>query len=163
MATTVTVGQYAISECVVKVKTADSTFSPIADLEEFNINVETNVETWYSINDGGWQNALATAKALSGSFSGKRTLGDAGNDFIDSLRLNIGKKAEADFEIDFPNGDTLGFTSVVALTDWLGGATGVAPLRDAVNNKFEPTLPATRAECAVIIHNAMNAALGLLK
>ncbi len=40
-------------------------------------------------------------------------------------------------------------------------SNGVAPLRDTVNNKFEPTLPATRAECALIVYNAINAALGL--
>lgn len=40
-------------------------------------------------------------------------------------------------------------------------SNSVAPLRDTVNNKFEPTLPATRAECAVIVYNAINAALGL--
>ena len=139
---TVTVGQFAISECVVKVKTADSTFSPIADLEEFNISIDNNIETWYSMSDGGWQNALLTAKALSGSFSGKRTLGDAGNDYIDGLRLNIGKAAEADFEIDFPNGDKLVFTGVVALTDWLGGATGVAPLSGDITGKGKPTYTA---------------------
>ena len=139
---TVIVGQYAISECVVKVKTAGETFSPIADLEEFNISIENNVETWYSISGGGWQNALLTAKALSGSFSGKRTLGDAGNDYIDGLRLNIGKAAEADFEIDFPNGDKLAFTGVVALTDWLGGATGVAPLSGDITGKGKPTYTA---------------------
>ncbi len=139
---TVTVGQYAISECVVKVKTAGETFAPIADLEEFNISIDNNIETWYSMSDGGWQNALLTAKALSGSFSGKRTLGDAGNDFIDGLRLNIGKAAEADFEIDFPNGDKLTFTGVVALTDWLGGATGVAPLSGDITGKGKPTYTA---------------------
>ena len=139
---TVTVGQYAISQCVVKVKTAGDTFAPIADLEEFNISIDNNIETWYSISDGGWQNALLTAKALSGSFSGKRTLGDAGNDFIDGLRLNIGKAAEADFEIDFPNGDKLAFTGVVSLTDWLGGATGVAPLSGDITGKGKPTYTA---------------------
>lgn len=140
--TTVTVGQYAISQCTVKVKTADSTFSPIADLEEFNINVENNIETWYSISSGGWQNALLTAKALSGSFSGKRCLGDAGNDFIDSLRYNIGKAAEADFQIDFPNGDKLEFTGVVGLTDLMGGATSVAPLSGDITGKGKPTFTA---------------------
>ena len=136
---TVTVGQYAISECVVKVKTEESTFSPIADLEDFNITIENNIETWYSISDGGWQNALLTAKALSGSFSGKRCLGDAGNDFIDSLRYQIGKAAEADFEIEFPNGDKLALTAVVGLTDLMGGATGVAPLSGDLTGKGKPT------------------------
>ena len=136
---TVTVGQYAISECIIKVKTDGETFAPIADLEEFNVTVENNIETWYSISDGGWQNALLTAKAFSGSFSGKRTLGDAGNDYIAGLRFNIGKAAEADFEIDFPNGDKLTFTAVVGLTDLLGGATGVAPLSGDLTGKGKPT------------------------
>lgn len=38
---------------------------------------------------------------------------------------------------------------------------GIATARDTVNNKFEPTLPATRAECAVMIYNAMNVAFGV--
>lgn len=146
--TTVTIGQYAISECEVLIKTDGSgetaTYSPIADLEEFNISIENNIETWYSIASNGWQNALLTAKALSGSFTGKRTLGDAGNDYLDGLRLCIGKAAEADFRINFPNGDKLEFTSVVGLTDWLGGATGVAPLSGDVTGKGKPNYtPAT--------------------
>ena len=136
---TVTVGQYAVSECVIKVKTTGETFAPIADLEEFNISIDNNIETWYSISDGGFQNALLTAKAVSGSFSGKRCLGDAGNDYIDSLRYNIGKAAEADFEVDFPNGDKLTLTAVVALTDLLGAATDVVPLNGDLTVKGKPT------------------------
>ncbi len=138
---TVTVGQYAISQCTVGVKTStsQSTYSTIADLEEFNISIENNIETWYSIADGGWQNALLTAKALSGSFSGKRTLGDTGNDYIDGLRYKIGKEAEADFQVGFPNGDKLEFTAVVGLTDLMGGATGVAPLSGDITGKGKPT------------------------
>lgn len=138
---TVTVGQYAISQCKVGVKTTTSseTYDTIADLEEFNITIENNIETWYSIADEGWQNALLTAKALSGSFSGKRTLGDKGNDYIDGLRYKIGKEAEADFQIDFPNGDKLTFTAVVGLTDLMGGATSVAPLSGDLTGKGKPT------------------------
>ena len=135
---TVTVGQYAISECSVKVKVSDS-FTPIADLEEFNVSIDNTIETWYSIADGGWQNALLTAKALSGSFSGKRCLGDAGNDYIDGLRYKIGKEAEADFQVEFPNGSTLEFTGVVGLTDLMGGATSVAPLSGDITGKGKPT------------------------
>ena len=141
---TVTVGQFAISECVVEVKTATDTYSPIADLEEFNITIDNNIETWYSIADNGWQNALLTAKALSGSFNGKRTLGDAGNDYIDGLRYDIGKTAEADFRVKFPNGAKLEFTSIVALKDLLGGATGVAPLNGDLTGKGKQNFtPAT--------------------
>lgn len=138
---TVTVGQYAVSECEVGVKTSTSqaTYSSIADLEELNISIENNVETWHSIANGGWQNALLTAKALSGSFSGKRCLGDPGNDYIDGLRFKIGKEAEADFQVKFPNGSKLEFTAVVGLTDILGTATSVAPLSGDLTGKGKPT------------------------
>lgn len=141
---TVTVGQYAVSECKVKVKTSTSSaqtavYSEIADLEEISLTLENNTETWYSIKDGGWQNALLTAKALTGSFSGKRTLGDAGNDYLESLRYNIGKSAEADWQIEFPDGSKLEFTAVTALTDILGAATDVAPLSGDLTGKGKPT------------------------
>lgn len=141
---TVTVGQYAVSECKVKVKTSTAStqtavYSEIADLEEVSLTLENNTETWYSIKDGGWQNALLTAKALTGSFSGKRTLGDAGNDYLESLRYNIGKSAEADWQIEFPDGSKLEFTAVTALTDILGAATDVAPLSGDLTGKGKPT------------------------
>ena len=141
---TVTVGQYAVSECKVKVKTSAASaqtpvYSEIADLEEVNLSLENNTETWYSSKDGGWQNALLTAKALTGSFSGKRTLGDTGNDYLEGLRYNIGKSAEADWQIEFPDGSKLEFTAVTALTDILGAATDVAPLSGDLTGKGKPT------------------------
>lgn len=139
----VTIGQFACGECEVEVKTSSTgntpTYSSIADLEELNLSIENNIETWYSYSADGWQNALLTAKALSGSFSGKRTLGDAGNDYIDGLRYNIGKAAEADFKIIFPNDATLEFTAVVGLTDILGAASDVAPLSGDLTGKGKPT------------------------
>lgn len=138
---TVTVGNFAITDCKVSVKTATQTptFSEIADLEEMNLTIENNIETWYSIKDGGWQNALMTARALSGSFSGKRCLGDTGNDFLDGLRYVNGAEAVADWQIEFPNGAKLAFTAVVGLTDILGTATDVAPLNGDITGKGKPT------------------------
>lgn len=142
---TITVGQYSVSNCTVKIKTSSAStpvYSEIADLEELSLSIENNTETWYSINDGGWQNALLTGKALSGSFSGKRTLGDTGNDYLEGLRYKIGKEAEADWQIEFPDGSTLEFTAVTALTDILGSATDVAPLSGDLTGKGKPKFTA---------------------
>lgn len=143
----ITIGQYSVSNCKVKVKTSAAStqtpvYSEIADLEELSLTIENNTETWYSINDGGWQNALLTAKALSGSFSGKRTLGDTGNDYLEGLRYKIGKEAEADWQIEFPDESKLDFTAVTALTDILGAATDVAPLSGDITCKGKPTFTA---------------------
>ena len=115
------------------------TFSEIADMEEMSLAIENNIETWYSMKDGGWQNALMTARALSGSFSGKRCLGDPGNDFLDGLRYVDGANSIADLEVEFPNGAKLAFTAVVGLTDILGAATDVAPLNGDITGKGKPT------------------------
>lgn len=140
---TVTVGQYAVSQCEIGVKVDSAeTYTKIADLEDFTLSIENNTETWYSISDGGWQNALLTAKAFSGSFSGKRCLGDAGNDYIESKRYAIGKDAEADFQITFPDGGKLTFTAVVGVTDLLGTATDVAPLTGELTGKGKPVYTA---------------------
>lgn len=138
----VTVGNFAVSDCKVSVKVKDATFSEIADMEEMSLTIENNIETWYSMKDGGWQNALMTARALSGSFSGKRCLGDAGNDFLDSLRYVNGAEAVADWKIEFPNGASLEFTAVVGITDVLGAATDVAPLNGDITGKGKPTYTA---------------------
>lgn len=142
---TITVGQYAVSDCKVKVNTSatsTASYAEIADLEEFNLTVENNIETWYSIAGNGWQNALMTARALTGSFSGKRTLGDTGNDFLDGLRYKNGVEAVADFKIEFPDGSTLEFSAVVGLTDIMGAATDVAPLSGDITGKGKPTYTA---------------------
>ncbi len=139
---TVTVGNYAISDCKVSVKTnsgTPGTYSEIADMEEMNLTVENNTETWYSIKDGGWQNALMTARAVSGSFTGKRCLGDTGNDYLDGLRFVDASQAVADWKIEFPNGASLAFTAVTGLTDVLGAATDVAPLNGDITGKGKPT------------------------
>lgn len=136
---TITSGQFPVSALDIKVSTGTDTFVTIADLESAGITLETNVETWYSITDDGWQNAMATAKALTMDFSGKRTVGDTGNDYIAGLAFKNGQDVEADFEITFPNGDTLKLTGVVAVNDFLGGdATNVAPLSFTVTCKGKP-------------------------
>lgn len=137
---TISTGQFPVSALGIKVNTGTDTFVTIADLESAGITLETNVETWYSITDDGWQNAMATAKAMTMDFSGKRTIGDAGNDFIAGLAFKNGQDVEVPFEIDFPNGDKLTFTGVVAVNDFLGGdATNVAPLSFTATCKGKPT------------------------
>jgi hypothetical protein len=134
---TITVGNFAITDCKVSVKVQEE-FVGIADLEEVSLTIENNIETWYSIEGGGWQNALMTARALSGSFSGKRCLGDAGNDYLDSLRYVNGAEAVADWQVEFPNGAKLAFNAVVGITDILGSATDVAPLNGDLTGKGKP-------------------------
>lgn len=80
--------------------------------------------------------------------------------YIKSINPNFKAKADA-------NGNIATFADAASVPSWTTEAVsalysnGIAPLRDAANNKFEPTAYATRAECAYIVHNAINAALGV--
>lgn len=82
--------------------------------------------------------------------------------YIKSINPEFKAKADA-------NGIVPTFADSASVPVWSQEAVsalysnGVAPVRDTVNNKFEPNLPATRAECALIVYNAFNAALGLTK
>lgn len=66
-----------------------------------------------------------------------------------------------------PDGTAYTFADIASVPEYAREAVtalysnGIVTLRDSANNKFEPLLPATRAECAYIIYNATNAALGL--
>ena len=53
-----------------------------ADLETFSPSFSNGVETWTPMDAGGWQKALMTAKAVTITLSGKRNIGDTGNDFV---------------------------------------------------------------------------------
>ena len=142
MAGTISTGVFPVNNITFEVNTSTTEteeFVSIADMENANISIETGVETWYSITDGGWQKALATAKALTIDMSGKRCIGDAGNDFIASKWNKNGQECNADFKITFPNGDTLTFEGIIQITSmWGGDATNVAGLEFTILCNGEP-------------------------
>lgn len=117
----------------------DWTYAEIADMESANITIDTGVEEWNSIKDGGWRKALATSKALSMSMSGKRCLGDTGNDYIAGMWNKNGQDCNTSCKITLPNNDTLVFDCVVQVTSFLGSdSTAVAPLEFDLLSNGEP-------------------------
>ena len=64
-----------------------------ANLENFQPHFDNTLEQWFAMEQEGWRSALLTGKGWSISFKGKRTIGDAANDYIAGLMLKIGRKA----------------------------------------------------------------------
>ena len=136
-------GVYPCYENQFKIGTAGAqTLNTIADMESFSVNIEDNVEEWTPFNSEGWKNRLKTGKGLSISVSGKRNVGDAGNDFVAGLAFKNGREAEADFEWIFPDGTVVGFSNAVINVTALGSAdsTNVAPLEFEVLSNGKPTV-----------------------
>ncbi|MCQ2484756.1 MAG: hypothetical protein MJ168_05420 [Clostridia bacterium] len=132
------VGVFSTSEVKVEIKT-DANYAEIADFETAKLSIDTNVETWYSIKDDGWQNALATAKAFSMSMEGKRSIGDPGNDYIAGLAFKNGRDLNTSVKLTFPDNSTFEGNVVCAVNNFgVDSATTVGPLAAALTGRGKP-------------------------
>ena len=120
----------------------DDNMNTIADMESFSVSFSDGVEEWTPFETEGWVRRLKTAKGVSISVSGKRNVGDAGNDFVAGLAFKNGRDSEADFEWTFPDGTTVKFESAVINISALGSSdsTGVAPIEFEVMSNGKPTV-----------------------
>lgn len=136
-------GVYPCYENQFKIGTAGAqTLNTIADMESFSVSFDDGVEEWTPFDSEGWKRRLKTAKSISISVSGKRNVGNTGNDFVAGLAFKNGRESEADFEWTFPDGTVVKFADAVVNVTALGSAdsTSVAPLEFEVMSNGKPTV-----------------------
>lgn len=135
---------YPVHNNVFKIGDASSSATIIRGLENFSPAIDGQVESWFEMTEGGWQSNAVTGKALSIDFSGKRRVGDVGNDYIFGKMLATGVDAEAYFEWEFPSGAILTGDVVINVTTPGGGdTTNVDALEFSVMFNGKPSyLPA---------------------
>lgn len=119
----------------------------IDDMESFSVSIDGTVEEWSPFEQEGWMRRLVTGKSITISVSGKRNIGDEGNDYINGLALATGSKATTTLVWNFPDGGKLVIKGVVSVTEWgSGDSTAVAPLAFDFASDGKPTFtPATAA------------------
>ena len=139
----VTSGVFPCYENQFKIKVG-STYVTIADCETFGVSFDNGVEEWTPFESEGWVRRLKTAMGVTITVSGKRNIGDTGNDYVSGLSLENGQDAQADFQWTFPDGTVIEFEdAVINVTNNLGGdATNVAPLEFEVLSNGKPTITA---------------------
>lgn len=121
----------------------------IADMESASISVDTGVETWNPLEAKGWQRALATAKSITISMSGKRNVGDPGNDYVASKAWTNSQACNTTYKISFPNGDTLVVPCVIQVKSIAGAdSTNVAPLEFDLVSDGKPEYTAYTASAS---------------
>lgn len=127
--------QFAIATAAAGTATA-----AIADCESFSVSFDNGVEEWTPFETEGWVRRLMTAKALTISVTGKRNVGDAGNDAVAELAFKNGRDVERDFKWTFPDGTVVTFEdAVINVTNaGSGDSTGVAPLEFEVMSNGKP-------------------------
>ena len=122
--------------------TSTANWKTIADCETFEVAFDNGVEEWTPFESEGWVRRLMTAKSITITVSGKRNIGDEGNNFIAGLAFQNGRDAEADFKWTFKDGTTVTFTgspiNVTALGS--GDSTAVAPLEFEVLSNGHPSV-----------------------
>ncbi len=125
---------------------AEENLASIADLESFSVAFDNGVEEWTPMDAEGWRRALMTGKGITISVTGKRNVGDAGNDAIAGVAFKNGHDVEKTFQWTFPDGTVVKFVNAVINLKNVGGgdATNVAPLEFDVmsNGKPEVVSPA---------------------
>lgn len=112
----------------------------IAEMENFSVSIDGNVEEWKPMESEGWTKRMTTGKALTISLSGKLCPSDPGNAYVAGLAWKSGTDCDTKFEWDFPDGGKLEFDAVVSVTAIGGGdSTNVAPLEFDVMSHGKPT------------------------
>lgn len=137
-------GVFPCYENQFKVGAAKDSVSAIADMESFSVSFDNNVEEWNPFDTEGWTRRLMTGKGIKISVSGKRNVGDTGNDFVAGKAMTSGTDAEGYFEWTFPDGSTVAFEKAVFNITELGSgdATNVGPLAFEVLSNGKPTYTA---------------------
>lgn len=125
--------------------TSTASWATIADCETFEVSFDNGVEEWTPFESEGWVRRLMTAKNVTITVTGKRNVGDTGNNFIAGLAFKNGRDAEADFQWTFKDGTVVTFTgspiNVTALGS--GDSTAVAPLEFEVLSNGKPSIGTT--------------------
>lgn len=112
----------------------------IADMETFSVAIDGNVEEWSPMEAEGWLRRMVTGKALTISLSGKRNIGDAGNDYVADNAWGTGASCESRFEWEFPSGAKLEFDCVINVSNpGSGESRNVAGLEFEVMSDGKPT------------------------
>jgi hypothetical protein len=141
----VTSGVYPVFENVFKIGTAGKTststdMETIADLETFSVSFDDNVEEWTPMTTDGWKRRLKTGKAFTIGLSGKRHIGDAGNDYVASLAFVTGQACETVFSWTLPDGTLVEFDALINITSTGGDSTAVDALEFDVQSNGKPTV-----------------------
>ncbi len=118
----------------------DTDMKTIADLETFSPSFDNTVEEWTPMDTEGWIRRLMTGKGFSIDLSGKRNIGDEGNDYVAGLVFKTGKDVETKFQWEFPSGAKVTFNCIVNVSNVSGGdSTNVGALEFSVMSNGKPT------------------------
>ena len=140
-------GVYPCYENQFKVGDTKEGATSIADMETFSVSFDNGVEEWTPFDTEGWVRRLLTAKGITISVTGKRNVGDTGNDYVADKAFKNGREAEGYFAWTFPDGTTVSWDMAVINVKNIGAgdSTAVGPLEFDVLSNGKPTVAKAEA------------------
>lgn len=141
----ITSGVYPVFENEFKIgisgkASTDEQMKTIADLENFSVALDNNVQEWTPMTTQGWVRRLQTGKGFSITLSGKRNVGDEGNDYVAGLMFKSGQDVNSKFEWIMPDGTSIKFDCVVNISSAGGASTDVDVLEFEVMSDGAPVV-----------------------
>lgn len=114
----------------------------IADMETFSVSFDNGVEEWTPFDTEGWTRRLLTSKSVTISVTGKRNVGDTGNDYVAGKTFLNGREAEGYFAWTFPDGTVVSWEMAIFNVKNVGAgdSTAVGPLEFDVLSNGKPTI-----------------------
>lgn len=115
----------------------------ILDMENFSVAFDNEIQEWKPYDMEGWTRRLMTAKSITVSVTGKRNVGDAGNDFIAGLAFLNGTAVTGIIQWTFPDGTKIVIPCVFNVTSiGVGETANVAPLEFEAQSDGKPEVVA---------------------
>ena len=119
---------------------SDEDMKTIADLETFSVSLDNTIEEWTPMTTNGWVRRLQTGKGFSITLSGKRNVGDEGNDYIAGLMFKTGQAVESKFIWEMPSGTKVAFDCLINISSAGGDSTAVDALECEIMSNGEPNV-----------------------
>lgn len=143
-------GVYPVYENVFKINTngrGEGELTSIAEMETFEVTIDGNTVEWSPLEAAGWMRRMVTGKSLTIKLTGKRHVGDAGNDYLAGLAWSTGAACNSQLEWTMPSGAKLKYDCVVNVVNPGGGESrDVAPLEVELLSDGKPTFTPASAD-----------------
>ncbi len=134
-------GVYPCYENQFQVGASKEALNNIADMENFSVSIDNEIQEWKPYDQEGWTRRLMTGKSVTITVSGKRNVGDAGNDYIAGLAFVNGTDANGVIQWTFPDGMKYIQPSVFSVTNIGAGETvNVGPLEFEAQSDGKPEI-----------------------
>ena len=109
--------------------TSTPSYVSIANMTALNVNLSPVIDSWYAMDQGGWQSNMKGGFAGTIQFDLKRTYDDAGNDALFATAFSLDPDVVVkNFEWTWPDGTKVTFQGLVSIES-IGGET-----QNAVNS-----------------------------